>query len=188
MIFSDHLSRNMDINAEKTNKPTCKGLDLKIHDVYLNASSEKCASLTAEMSKYLVLMALKNQIINGWPGQRSECLKDLIEYCNYCDELSILNSLILMGTCIVIPDQSRDEILTQLHEGHFGIDHTKPRARDSLYWPDINKDIKNLVKTCETCQENAKRNNKDPVLPREIPMSLWNTLEMNLFTMDIHFY
>ena len=36
------------------------------------------------------------------------------------------------------------------------------------------------------CQENARRNNKDPVLPREIPMSPWNTLEMDLFMMDGH--
>ena len=65
MILSDHLSRNVDINAKKTNKATCKGLNLKIHDIYLNPSSEKCASLTSEMSKDSVLMTLKNQIIKG---------------------------------------------------------------------------------------------------------------------------
>ena len=43
-----------------------------------------------------------------------------------------------------------------------------------------------MVKTCDTCQENAKRNNKDPVLTREILMSLWTTIEMDLFMMDGH--
>ena len=56
----------------------------------------------------------------------------------------------------------------------------------SVYWPRINKDIENLVKTCDISQENAKRNSKDPVLPREIPMSLWTTIEMDLFMMDGH--
>ena len=37
MIFSDHLSHNISA-GNNSNKPTCKGLDLKIHDVYLNAS------------------------------------------------------------------------------------------------------------------------------------------------------
>ena len=170
MVFSDHLSRN--VPNDKTNEPTCKVLDLKIHDVYLNASSEKCALLTAEMSKDSVLMTLKNQMIKGWLGQRSECLKDLIEYWNYRDELGILDGLILKGTRIVIPDQCREELLNQLHEGHFGVDRTKLRARDSVYWPNINKDIENLIKTCGTCQENARWNNKDPVLPREIPVSM----------------
>ena len=45
MIFINHLSRNMNINAGKSNKPTCKGLELNIHDVYLNASSENVSHL-----------------------------------------------------------------------------------------------------------------------------------------------
>ena len=40
MIFSDHLSHNISA-GDSSNKPTCEGLDLKIHDVYLNASDEK---------------------------------------------------------------------------------------------------------------------------------------------------
>ena len=44
MIFSDHLSRNVD-NAKKTNKPMCEGLGLKIQDVYLNTSDDKSVLL-----------------------------------------------------------------------------------------------------------------------------------------------
>ena len=55
-----------------------------------------------------------------------------------------------------------------------------------VYWPGINRDIENMVKTCNMCQKDARRNNKDPVLPREIPMSPWNTLEMDLFMVDGH--
>ena len=51
MIFSDHLSGNVDTNADKPSELTCKGLDLKIHNVYLNASDDKCLSLATEMSK-----------------------------------------------------------------------------------------------------------------------------------------
>ena len=55
-----------------------------------------------------------------------------------------------------------------------------------IYWPGINKDIKILVKTCDVCQENSQRNNKDPVLAREIPIFPWTLLEMDLFMMDDH--
>ena len=87
---------------------------------------------------------------------------------------------------IIVPNKCRDELLEKLHVGHFGIDRTKLRARDSIYWPGINKDIEILVKTCDTCQENGKRNNKDPVLSREIPMCPWTMLELDLFSMDDH--
>ena len=53
-----------------------------------------------------------------------------------------------------------------------------------MYWPHINRDIENLVKTCEKCQEFSKINNKDPVLPRELPLVAWTLLELDLFTCD----
>lgn len=59
-------------------EPTCEGLDLKIHDVFINVSSEKWTSLAIETGKDTVLSALKNQIIKGWPPTRNECPKETI--------------------------------------------------------------------------------------------------------------
>ena len=92
----------------------------------------------------------------------------------------------LKGTRIVIPYQCEVKVLEKLHEGHFGVDHTKLRATDSVYWPHINKDIETLIKSCEKCQEYSCRNAKDPVLPREIPLVPWTLLEMDLFTCNHH--
>ena len=131
-----------------------------------------------------MLIALKHTIIQGWPKQRNECPDNLKSFWNYQDELSILDGLVLKGTRIVIPSQCQEDILTQLHKGHFHTDHTKMHATDSVYWPQINKDIEQLIKSCEICQENACRNNKDPVIPREMPVASWSTVEMDLFTLD----
>ena len=51
MLFSDHLSRNVDISAKKPNEPTYEGLDLKIQDVNLNASNDKSVLLASETDK-----------------------------------------------------------------------------------------------------------------------------------------
>ena len=64
MIFSDHLSHNI-VAGNSSNKPTCEGLDLKIHNVYLNARDDKCLSLASETDKDPMMQALKNQIIKG---------------------------------------------------------------------------------------------------------------------------
>ena len=130
VIFSDNLSRNVNVET-KQNELTCKGLELNVHDVFLNASGEKCFSLASETSKHPVLIPLKHMIIKGWPKQRefpdnSKC------YWNYCDELSILVGLVLKGMRIVIPSQCQEDILNQLHEGHFGTDYTKMHAKDSV--------------------------------------------------------
>ena len=44
------------------------------------------------------------------------------------------------------------------------------------------KDIEVMIKTCEKCQEFSRRNNKDPILSRELPLVAWTLLEMVLFT------
>ena len=186
MIFSDDLSRNVDTNADKPSELKCKGLDLKIHDVYLNASEDKYLSLATEKSKDPMMQALKHQIIKGWPHSRSECGKNLQDFWNYRGGLSVLDGLVLKGSCIVIPELCRDEILDQLHEGHFGIDRTKLCTRDSVYWPNINKDIECLVKTCNLCQEHSCRNTRDVTLPKKIPIQAWTTIQMDLFTLEGH--
>ena len=111
MIFSNHLGRNMD-NAKKTNEPPHQGLDLKIQDIYLNASSDKCMSVAAETDKDGVLCALKNQIIKGWLPMRTECQEWLQDYWNYRNELRILDGLVLKGTRIIIPEQCREKLLS----------------------------------------------------------------------------
>ena len=186
MIFSDHLSHNI-IAGGSSNKPTCEGLDLRIHDVYLNASDDKCLSLAAETDKDPMMQALKHQIIKGWPHIRSECGNNLQDFWNYRDELSVLDGLVLKGTHIVVPESCRDEILDQLHEGHFGIDRTKLCARDSVYWPSINKDIECLVKTCDLCQEHSCRNTNDSAIPRDIPIQAWSTVQTYSHWMVSHF-
>ena len=41
-----------------------------------------------------------------------------------------------------------------------------------------------MVKTCEKCQEFSRRNNKDPILSRELPLVAWTLLEMDLSTCE----
>ena len=39
-----------------------------------------------------------------------------------------------------------------------------------MYWPLMYKEIESMVKSCKKCQEFSRRNNKDPVLPRELAL------------------
>lgn len=90
MIFSDHLSRNV-FASTKPSEPTCKGLELKVEDIYLNTSNDRCMSLASETDKDENLVALKAQIIKGWPKHRDECPGGLMDFWSFGDELSIFN-------------------------------------------------------------------------------------------------
>ena len=81
--------------------------------------------MAKETDRDETLVAMKNMIIKGWTDKMDECPMMLKEYRTYRDELSILDRLVFKGTRIVILKHCQNELLEKLHEGHFGIDHTK---------------------------------------------------------------
>ena len=65
MIFSDHLSRNIE-DCNKSDKSTCQGLVLPVPDVYRNASEDCLRTLAMETDRDEQLLILKCIIIKGW--------------------------------------------------------------------------------------------------------------------------
>ena len=55
--------------------------------------------------------------------------------------------LILKDLRVVVSLTLRSEILSILHQGHIGIERTKLRARNTVYWSEIIKDITELTIT-----------------------------------------
>ena len=50
----------------------------------------------------------------------------------------------------------RQEILENLHQSHMEISNTKARARETVYWPNINQHTEMLIKKCEICRTYQK--------------------------------
>ncbi|XP_046608877.1 uncharacterized protein K02A2.6-like [Neodiprion virginianus] len=81
-------------------------------------------------------------------------------------EFSVEDNLLFKSDRIVIPKKLQQRILEELHVGHFGIVKMKSLARGHCWWSNIDKDIENLVQSCESCLRN--RNN-----PAKVPIHLW---------------
>ena len=47
----------------------------------------------------------------------------------------------------------RPEMRKLRHSGHLGIEKTKTRARSSLYWPNIDNELTDAIKSCSVCHE-----------------------------------
>lgn len=71
-----------------------------------------------------------------------------------------------VGSCpqfyhiIVIPEKMRQDILHGIHEGHLGVEKCKRRARDTVFWPGINKDIEKLISRCDTSKTQEQANQR----------------------------
>ncbi|GFN78566.1 Pol polyprotein [Plakobranchus ocellatus] len=75
-------------------------------------------------------------------------------------------------------------ILEKIHEGHQGIEKCQLRARNSVFWIGITKDIRNKVKCCEICEQHSKSQVKQPLMQHEIPTQPFEKLAADIFHLD----
>ena len=81
------------------------------------------------------------------------------EYRNVKDELSAYQGIVLRGNRIVVPKVLRGRAVDLAHVGHQGMVKTKRLIREKVWFPGVDKMVKEKVDSCLPCQElMAKRN------------------------------
>ena len=132
------------------------------------------------------MQLLIRTIQSGWPNERRRCPKQIQDFWNIRDELAIVDDesspLVIKFHRIVIPLEQREEILQQLHIGHFGIEKTK--QRDAVYWPRLNTYIESLIARCSICQEHQWAPQKEPMVNIAIPTRPFQMVAVDLFECD----
>ena len=89
----------------------------------------------------------------SWPDEVPSVLKP---YHDRKLELSIQENCLMWGQRVVVPQELHKKILNILHEGHVGTAKMKALSRSFVYWPEVNKNIEDVSKTCTSCQINSK--------------------------------
>ncbi|XP_043266601.1 uncharacterized protein K02A2.6-like [Venturia canescens] len=98
------------------------------------------------------LNKVKNFVCNGWPEKVDESLR---KYKAKENELTVENGCLMWGYRVIIPEDLRKNLLKELHDSHLGVVKMKSVARSYIWWPGIDNEIENVVKSCEWCLEAA---------------------------------
>lgn len=130
------------------------------------------------------LQKVKQHVVNGWPAERNQIDPEVSPFWNNRDQISVCDGLLLKADKLVVPTVLRKEMLHRIHSSHLGIDKCRRRARDILYWPGMNAQIADLVEKCSTCQEHRSAQQKEPLMPHEVPNGPWQKLGSDLFELN----
>ena len=87
---------------------------------------------------------------SGWP-EKTSLTAAVKPYFPLSAEFSVYDGLLLRGGHIVIPPPLRKELLNRIHSGHQGITKCRERARQSIWWPGLAKELGELVRNCREC-------------------------------------
>ena len=176
----DALSRAYLPNTEEDDKSPEYQIHLLVSN--LPISEPKLREMQNATENDQVLQKLKKLILDGFPDSKSSMPAELIPYFQVRSELSITEGLIFKGDKIVIPESLWKEMKERIHMGHMGIECCKARARQLMYWPNINADITNMVLNCSACLENRRYHQKEPLIAHEVPTAPWYKVGMDLFS------
>ena len=77
---------------------------------------------------------------SGWPDKKSLSVT-VQPYFPMAAEFSVEGGLLMRGSRIVIPPALRKELLDKIHEGHQGITKCRERARQSVWWPGLSREL-----------------------------------------------
>ena len=151
-------------------------LDVRVD--FVRFSDERIQELRNKTKDDRVLRTLSETIVTGWPKTIKELPTSIRSYWAFRDELSVEDGILLKGTRVIIPESMQSFILDRLHYGHLGIEKTRLRAKakDSVYWININRDIETTVKSYHICQEHQPAQQHETLLPREIPSRPWEVV------------
>ncbi len=180
---SDTFSRT----PNATTKPEISDSDMKQHIIASiltqPISPERLEEIVKQTQLDPILQEVIQQIKIGWINDK---IPSVQQFRQVRHDLTYTNGLVLKDHRIVIPKSLQTDILSKLHVGHQGIVKTKLRARETVYWPGINKQIEQQVSQCNSCQINQNCQTKVPMLEHNVPKISWTKVATDLFHITSH--
>jgi hypothetical protein len=105
---------------------------------------------------------LSKYLSHGHPSSKEEWPDNLKQFFPMRDDLYFdTDGFIVYGEKLFVPTELRTTYLKRLLAMHQGAHKMSERAKKSIWWPFINRDIKNVAKTCEPCVERAPSNRQE---------------------------
>ena len=166
--------------------PEIPDLEMNIHvDTVISAlplSEQKLQQFKTETANEQTLNLAKFYVLGGWPRSRHQVHPAAQPFYNVRHDLYCLHDLVLKGERIIVPSSMQKEIKDLLHTGHVGIERCIRSARESIYWPALNGELKDLVLNCSTCLQYRNAQPKEPLIPHNTPTEVWSKVGTELFS------
>ena len=160
-----------------TSSPDHHPADLTMLLNHLSSTSIGPAHIKDWTSKDPILSCVRRFIMTGWPD--GDLGERYTPYASRKNELSSLDGCILWASRVVVPPPGRKQILEELHTTHPGISKMKALARAYVWWPGMDAEITQVVKSCPVCQESRPSPAPAPLHPWEWPSQPWSRLHMD---------
>ncbi|XP_059188219.1 uncharacterized protein K02A2.6-like [Centropristis striata] len=124
-----------------------------------------------------VAVYLDDTLITG--ATEAEHLANLEQVLRRLSEAGLRSKCVFLASINDYGKPGRTQIVEELHETHPGVSRMKSLARSYVWWPRLDQDLENKVKTCTQCQTNQNMPPPAPLHPWEWPDRPWSRLHFD---------
>ena len=129
-----------------------------------------------ETAKDTILSKVLKFTKDGWSTQPDE---SMIPYFRKRLEITVEDDILMWDSRVIIPKSLQELLFKDLHAEYQGMVKMKQLARRYMWWPNIDRDIEQIVRACEMCQENAKSPTSATTASSSWPMGPWKRLHLD---------
>ena len=151
---------------------------------YLPITEQRLQQIKEYTSSDEHLQQLRAVIMDGWPTEKKELPHQVASYFPYRDELSVQDGLVFRGERVVIPTDLRQTLKERVHSSHLGIEGCLRRARECLFWPNMNADLKEYISACSICRSHETSQQRETLMPHDVPDRPWAKVGTDLFSIS----
>ena len=149
-----------------------------------NVTADTMERIRTETSKDPVLSILNSVTMTGWPGERKSVPEEIRGFWSYREEITADNGVLFKLDQVIVPSSLRAEMLRKVHKAHQGYDSSIRRARECLFWPGMQSDIRETCFSCGICSQCHAERPTEPMLSHKIPSRPWSKIRVDLFALD----
>ena len=78
--------------------------------------------------------------------------------------------------------------MSRIHASHLGVEACLRKARDTVFWPSMNAEVRDQIKQCSICSEFQAKNPKEPMQSHLIPDRPWSRVATDQFKLHGKYY
>ena len=192
-VVADALSRRGDLSEEpaaqtlSSNTSSSNTFSSNAPDNSNALSSNELSSITE--SSVQIASQLQQKVKDAYSSD-SKCQDILTNPRQHHNQFVVKDGMIYCGQQLYIPAdrEIKAELLREAHDvavsGHVGVAKTVDLLSRTYYWPQLQEDVKDYIKSCLACQSNKARNQPLAGLAHSIPHPArrWDQVTMDLIT------
>ena len=180
LIMADALSRAPEPERPGQECPESE-VEAYVDAVFssIPATERRMEEIRQHQEEDPVIRQLKTYCQDRWPV-RGAIPTVLKPYHCVAAELTVEKGLLTRGSRVVIPASLRVDMLDRIHAAHQGITKCRERAKHSVWWPGLSRQLEEAVKSCPECVKHSSLR-PEPLIPSQLPQLPWQKVGTDLF-------